>query len=95
LQILLVGLLWRQNHPQARLHLVFAKFLLQALQIEGILDEFVVDLNKELVPLELAEPLDPALLLVLQGRIVTEPINLILILIRLAVIVLLLLLLHR
>ena len=44
------------------------------------------------MPLQLTEPLDPAIGLVLQSRIVRKPVNVVLVLVTLAIIVLLLLL---
>jgi len=59
------------------------------LQVEWILNELVVNFNQELVAFKLAEPLDPAILLVLKGWVIRESINLILFLIRFAIVVLL------
>lgn len=65
LQFLLVGRLRAQNH----LHrftavttglLIVIEFLLDAVEVEVVADEFVVDLAEELVVFEVAEPLDPA-----------------------------------
>ena len=62
---------------------------MQALQIERILNELVVDLDQELVAFQLDEPLDPTILLVLKCGIVGETIGFILLLIRLTIVVLL------
>jgi len=59
------------------------------LQVERVLDELRVNLNQELVAIKLAEPLDPSDLLVLNGRIIRECINVVLIFIRFAIVVLL------
>ena len=91
LQVLLIGLLGRENHAQARLHLVTGEALLQPLQIERVLNELIVHLDQKFVPLKLAEPLDPSIRLILQGGIIGEPINVILVFITLTIIVLLLL----
>lgn len=89
MEVFLVGRLGREDHAQARFHLVFRELFLQALQVEGILDELVVDLDQKLVAFERAEPLDPSVLLVLQCRVVRETVDFVLVLIRLTVIVLL------
>ena len=70
LEIFFVWLLLRKNHAEAGLHLVLGELVLQALQVEGVHDELVVHLDKKLVPLQLAEPLDPAVLLIGQCRVV-------------------------
>ena len=90
LQVLLVGLLGGQNHPQARLQLVTREPLLQPLEVKGILNELLVDLNEEFVALKGAEPLDPAGLGVLEGGVVGEAVDFVLLLVRLAVVILLL-----
>ena len=89
LQVFFIRLLLGENHAQARLHLVLGKLVLQPLQIEGVHDELVVDLDQELVPLQLAEPLDPPVLLVGQCRVIREAINLVVVLVRLAVVLVL------
>ena len=53
------------------------------------MDEIIVDLDQELVAFKLAEPFDPSRLLVLQSRVIREPINVVLVLIRLTVVLLL------
>ena len=70
LQVLFIWLLRREDHPQARLHLVLAEAFLQALQIERVLDELRVNFNQKFVAIKLAEPLDPSDLLILHGRII-------------------------
>ena len=92
LQVLLVGLLGRKDHAQAGPHLVAGEALLQPLQIERVLDELIVHINQKLVPLQLTEPLDPAIGLVLQCWVIRKPVNVVLVLVTLAIIVLLLLL---
>ena len=59
------------------------------MQVERILDEFIVDFDQKFMTFQLAEPLDPAILLVLQGWIVGKPIDFVLLLVRLAIVVLL------
>lgn len=43
--------------------LVVTKLLLDAVEVEGVPDELVVDFAEELVLLEVAEPLDPSCVL--------------------------------
>jgi len=63
---------------------------LEAHEVERILNELVIDLHQELVAFKCAEPLNPSSLLVLEGGVVGEAIDFIMLLIRLAVVVLLL-----
>ena len=86
LQVFLVRLLLRQDHPKASLHLVLGKILLQPLQIEWVHDELRVNIDQEFVTFKLAEPFDPSLMLVSHGRIIREAIDIIIVLIRLAIV---------
>ena len=89
MQVFLVRLLRGKNHPEARLHLVFRELVLQALQIEWILNEIIVNFDQKFMTFQLAEPLDPTVLLVLECWIITYTIDVIIVLIRLTVVVLL------
>jgi len=69
-KIVFVWLLWRQDHPEASLELIFGKFLLEALQVERISNVIFVDLNQEFVSFKRAEPLDPSDLVVCNVRVI-------------------------
>ena len=69
-QVILIWLLIGENHSQARLHLVLSKLLLEALQIEWISNEIIIDFDKELMTFQRAEPFDPANLSILDSGIV-------------------------
>ena len=64
-EVIVVGLLWGKDHSDAALELVFGELFVEALEIERVADEFIVDLAEELVSFQSAEPLDPTNLRVL------------------------------
>ena len=82
-KIVFIRLLRGQNHPEARLELIFGKLLLEPLQVEGISNVIFIDFDQKLVTLEGAEPLDPSDLVVCNVRVIREAIDFILFLIRL------------
>jgi hypothetical protein len=91
-EVVLVGCLGAKDHAHAGLELLLGDAGLEAVQVEGVPDEFLVELDHELVSLERAEPLDPAH----EGGapLVGElAVHFVLLLVRLRVVVLLLLLL--
>ena len=70
IEIVFIRLLRRQDHFEACFHLVFAKLLLETLQIERIANKIFIDFNQEFMTFKLTEPFDPSDLSILKSRVI-------------------------
>ena len=82
-QVIIARLLRGENHSDAVLEFFFRELLLQALQIEWIADELIVNLAKEFMSFQSTKPLDPTNLRVLIIWVIRESVNFILLLVTL------------
>jgi hypothetical protein len=60
-EVLFIWRHWRKDHLNACLELLLVREgLLKTINVKGVSNEVLIDVDEELMPLEAAEPLDPA-----------------------------------